>query len=103
MLRCLAACLFGLVLALADAGCGGSAHPPSPRTGAAVFAQSCQVCHTLNGDESTHVQGGDLLGYRMSRADLTSFTQTMPVRHPLSQRELRAVVSYVLRAERAAR
>jgi mono/diheme cytochrome c family protein len=91
-----------LVLVLLGAGCARSPRPRSAETGAAVFAQSCLACHTLIGNESGHKQGGDLLGYRMSRATLTSFTRVMPVRRALSRAQLRAVVTYVLRAERGA-
>ena len=65
-----------------------------------VFAQSCQVCHSLVGNEDEQKQGGDLLGYRMSRQSLTQFSREMPVRRALTSADLRAVVDYVLSAER---
>jgi hypothetical protein len=67
-----------------------------------VFIERCQVCHSLVGNESEHKQGGDLLGYVMSRKALTQFSREMPLRRPLTVAELRAVVEYVLRAERRA-
>jgi hypothetical protein len=47
--------------------------------------------------------GGDLVGYDMTPAQLSSFTREMPTRRHLTAAELRAVVDYVYRAERAAR
>lgn len=75
--------------------------PPLP-SGAGVFAEACQVCHSLVGNESQRKLGGDLMGYRISRQALTQFSREMPVRKPLTAAELRAVVDYVLRAERRA-
>ncbi|MGO9751220.1 MAG: c-type cytochrome [Solirubrobacteraceae bacterium] len=90
-----------MIGALGVAGCASSSSERAP-SGAVVFAQTCQVCHSLVGSESQRKQGGDLLGYRMSRRDLTQFSREMPVRRPLTAAELRAVVDYVLRAERRA-
>jgi mono/diheme cytochrome c family protein len=90
-----------LIGAVGLAGCASSS-PPRPPSGEVVFAQACQVCHSLVGNEDEHKQGGDLLGYRMSRQSLTQFSGEMPVRRPLTPVELRAVVDYVLRAERGA-
>jgi len=89
-----------MALTVALAGCGSSGEAPV-RSGAQVFASQCSVCHSLAGNESEHKLGGDLRGYRFSRATLQSFTREMPVRHRLSAAELRAVVDYVLRAERS--
>jgi mono/diheme cytochrome c family protein len=71
-------------------------------SGKAIFVHDCQACHSLIGNESERKQGGDLLGPRLSRAQLLSFTRVMPTR-PLSARELAAVVAYVLAAEQRAR
>ena len=90
-----------LIGAVGFAGCASSS-PPRPPSGAVVFAQDCQVCHSLVGNEDEHKQGGDLLGYRMSRQSLTQFSREMPVRRPQTPADLRAVVDYVLRAERGA-
>jgi mono/diheme cytochrome c family protein len=64
-----------------------------------VFAHSCQSCHSLVGNESRHKQGGDLLGYNLTRAQLTSFTRVMPAR--LTAAQLRAVVDYVYRVQQS--
>ena len=88
--------------------CGGaSSHSRTPVTtpgvaanGAVVFAQTCHSCHSLTGNESPHKQGGDLLGYRMSREQLVGFTRVMPTR-PLTSAELSAVVDYILRRQRS--
>ena len=82
------------------AGCGGQSSPAP--SGAAVFAHNCSGCHSLIGNESLHRQGGDLVRYRFSRADLLEFAREMPLRKPLSARELTAVVDYILLAERGA-
>lgn len=90
-----------LVAACAVAGgCGRSARPTA-ENGAAVFAKDCGSCHSLVGNESRHKQGGDLVGYAFSRPVLLQFTREMPTRLPLGPAQLRAVVDYVLRAERA--
>jgi mono/diheme cytochrome c family protein len=60
-----------------------------------VFTQDCAVCHSVVGNESRHKQGGDLLGYRITRQELVQFTREMPVRHRLTGAELSAVVDYV--------
>lgn len=68
-----------------------------------MFARSCQVCHSLVGNDSERKQGGDLVGYRISRAALTQFTREMPVKRRLDAAELRAVVSFVRAAEQRGR
>jgi mono/diheme cytochrome c family protein len=102
-----------VVLAAVVAACDGT-HPRSAasrtgptvfRTGRAVsgahvFARDCAICHSVIGNESLHRQGGDLLGYRMSREELVQFTREMPVRHPLTPAELNAVVEYVFSLQR---
>jgi hypothetical protein len=83
--------------------CGGSAPPRSvtsvlpqrPLSGATVFAQECSYCHSLIGNESLHRQGGDLLGYTLTREELLEQTRQMPVRRRLTPAELNAVVDYV--------
>jgi hypothetical protein len=52
------------------------------------------------GNESEHKQGGDLLGYHLTRADWLSFTRVMPAKRPLTSAELNAVVDYVLQAQK---
>jgi mono/diheme cytochrome c family protein len=104
-----------LAACLACAACGGAVHQAAstgpgttgpitlPTQGAAdgarIFVHDCQSCHSLVGNESQHKQGGDLLGYRMTRAQLLGFTRVMPTR-PLTAAQLAAVVDYVLRAQR---
>src|SRR2546425_7471714 len=98
------ACATILVVA-SLAGCGGTGKPapPSLTEGAQVFASSCSGCHTLGGGGRHPPPGGPLAGYRMTTAQLESFVRTMPVRRPLSGRELRAVVEFVAQAQRAHR
>jgi mono/diheme cytochrome c family protein len=86
-------CLAGL------AGCGGRATDRRP-PGATVFANECAACHSVIGNESLHRQGGDLVGYRMTREQLVEYTREMPVRHRLSPAQLSAVVDYVLELQR---
>jgi mono/diheme cytochrome c family protein len=86
------------VLSAALGGCGSSAGRP-PTTGKQVFAASCAACHSLVGNESARKQGGDLLGYRMSRAVVLSFTREMPAAPRLSAEQLRAVSDYVYAAQ----
>src|SRR3954452_1690055 len=87
------------------AGCGGGGKAPAPPSlaeGAHVFASSCTGCHTLEPTRGRQAPpGGPLAGYRMTRAQLESFVRTMPVPRPLTERELRAVVTYVAHAQRA--
>jgi cytochrome c1 len=81
-----------IAVACGIAGCGATASQPS---GAQVFAEKCAACHSVIGNESRHRVGGDLLGYRISRQQLTEFTREMPVRKPLTHAELSAVVDYL--------
>lgn len=72
-------------------------------SGKAVFTAHCAVCHSLNGQDDPRLQGGDLLGFHASRAQVVQFVREMPVVHrPLTSAELRAVVDYVIAAERGA-
>jgi mono/diheme cytochrome c family protein len=84
------------------AGCG-SGTAASHLDGRALFAQDCQVCHSLTGHPSPGQQGGDLLGLRMSRTAMLEFVEEMPVRRPLSPAELAAVADYVRAAEAGGR
>jgi mono/diheme cytochrome c family protein len=65
-----------------------------------VFARYCSACHSLIGNESMRRQGGDLVRYRMSAAQLLQFAREMPTRRALSPQELAAVVAYVQSAQR---
>lgn len=91
-----------LALALLTGGCGQAARPRQP-SGAMVFRQECQVCHSLIGNESRRKDGGDLLGFRMTLSQMNTFVREMPVRHRLSSPQLRAVERFVLHAERSRR
>jgi mono/diheme cytochrome c family protein len=87
--------LAAILVAVALAGCGSAS-----RSGAGVFARACAACHSLVGNESRHKQGGDLLGYRLTRAEWLQFTREMPVKKPLTDAEVAAVVDYILRITR---
>ena len=71
--------------------CGGGLHgiggsSQTRESAAAVFARNCSLCHSLIGNESRDRQGGDLVGYRLSRQQLLEFTREMPTRRPLTVR-----------------
>jgi mono/diheme cytochrome c family protein len=88
-------------IAAVPAGCGASGvRSVSGRT---VFDQECSACHSLRGTENPRRQGGDLLAFHSSRAQLTQLTAEMPARHPLDRSQLRAVVSFVMGAESGTR
>jgi mono/diheme cytochrome c family protein len=91
--------LAALVVALG--GCGGSGSPTGSASGRALFAQDCSGCHSLSGHEDPRRQGGDLLRFRVSRAQMVQFVQEMPVRQPLGVAAVRTVADYVLSVERA--
>jgi mono/diheme cytochrome c family protein len=100
-----------VVLALAAfglPGCGsggaarGSGGAARRSEGAAVFNRECTSCHTLSQDAPPSKQGGSLLDYRISRRQLVQFTREMPVRHPLTPRQLSDVVDYLEGVERRA-
>ncbi|PZR66426.1 MAG: hypothetical protein DLM63_09210 [Solirubrobacterales bacterium] len=85
---------------VALAGCGAATAPPN---GALVFAASCGGCHSLGGENSRRGQGGDLLPYHMSEADMIGFVRQMPAPRWLSDAEVRAVAEYVLARQAGAR
>ena len=86
--------------ARAVAGCGGGGSLSQTPEAAAVFAGSCSARHSPIGNESRHRQGGDLVGYRLSRQKLLEFTREMPARRPLTSSQLQRVVDYVLAFQR---
>ena len=101
-------CAGGVLAAaiLTMSGCASAAHRPAhggpsalAAPGARVFADACAHCHTLGTPAPAAKQGGDLAGYRMTLAQVQSFTRVMPVRRPLSTEDLRAVSQYVLAAQ----
>ncbi len=80
-------------------GCG-AAHAHRAPSGRVMFGEACGACHSLSGVEDPRRQGGDLLHFRSSRTQLLQLAREMPVRRPLTETQLRAVVSYVLAVER---
>lgn len=86
----------GVVAALAMVGCGGGGSISQTSEAAGVFARNCSACHSLIGNESRHRQGGDLVGYRLTRQQLLEFSREMPTRRPLTSVQLQLVVDYVL-------
>lgn len=80
------------------AGCGRT--QAALPLGETVFDAGCRTCHSLIGNESLGRVGGDLLGYRLTRAEMIEFVREMPVRHPLGETQILAVSDYVLRLER---
>ena len=92
-----------LAIVLGTAGCGATPRAPAPPDGAALFAQACAACHRVDGRRDPSRQGGDLSGFHMTLAEIESFTRVMPVRPPLSARDLHVVSTFVLAAQRRAR
>jgi mono/diheme cytochrome c family protein len=91
--------LFVLLAAVAGlTGCGGGGLSQT-RKAQALFASNCNACHSLIGNESRHRQGGDLVGYLLTRSQLLEFTREMPTRRPLTSSELNTLVDYVLELE----
>jgi len=79
-------------------GRGGSL--PTGTLGQVVFARECSSCHTLAVETPRRLSGGSLRGYRMTAREIASFARVMPVREPLTPRELLAVSQYVAKQER---
>lgn len=80
-----------VLLATMVSGCGGIAV-----SGRRVFAEHCEICHSLAATASPAQQGGDLRGLHLPHDELVQFTVEMPViDHRLSSAEVRAVVDYV--------
>lgn len=92
--------LLGSLLALAVAlpACGGAQRAPAP-AGRTLFASACGSCHTLSGHDDSRHQGGDLRTFHATHAQLLQFAAEMPVRRPLDQRQLEAIVQYVMKIE----
>jgi mono/diheme cytochrome c family protein len=81
--------------AAAISGCGGTSGGASV-SGQAVFADHCEICHSISRSSSPEQQGGDLRGLRLPRNELVQFTVEMPViRRRLSAAEVQAVVNYM--------
>jgi len=79
-------------------GCGGTA-----RSGRALFARECGVCHTISGADSPSHQGGDLLRVRLPRSVLLQFMREMPVHPRPDDAQLQRVADYILAVQRGAR
>ncbi len=90
-------------LAASLSACGGGSGASQKPDGRAIFAASCSACHGLTGRESAKRQGGDLARFRMTEAQIESFTRIMPARRPLTDAEIRAVSQYVLSVQRRQR
>lgn len=88
-----------LLVAVSLAGCGGSRRR-APAGAAELFRAQCSSCHTLSGHESARRQGGDLLGYRMTRAQLLQFIREMPTPRPLTPAQQHHLADYVLALQR---
>ena len=88
-------------IAAAAAGCGAPA--VGSVSGRVVFSQECSACHSLGGSENPRRQGGDLLAFHSARTQLMQLAAEMPVRHQLDRSQLRAVVSFLMGAERSPR
>ena len=90
--------LAALATAALVAGCGSGGGAPQA-SGAALFSEDCDMCHSLTGRQSPRRQGGDLLALRMTRAQMLEFVREMPVPHPLSQAQVGVVADYVRAVE----
>jgi mono/diheme cytochrome c family protein len=102
----LAPVLVAACAAFVIAGCGGAQSRHQTRSsapGRELFARACGACHTINGHEDPRRQGGDLLGFHSSRAQMLQLAGEMPVRHPLTQSQLEAVVRFVMSLEAGSR
>lgn len=84
------------LLAAGLSGCGGTTV-----SGRTVFANHCEVCHSVSGSSSPEQQGGDLRGPQLPRDELLQYTAEMPaVNGRLSSAQIRAVVGYLRSVER---
>jgi mono/diheme cytochrome c family protein len=94
-----------LIVAAPTVGFAGGARrgPPPPATLAQrVFARECSGCHSMAVRAPARLSGGSLRGYRMTARQVASFVRVMPVREPLTPREIVAVSRYVAKRQRAA-
>lgn len=99
MTRRLARALLLTACTAACASACGAGQSQAPASGRALFDQACGACHTLSGHNDPRRQGGDLLGFHATHAQMLQLAGEMPVRHPLSQSQLEAVVRYVMALE----
>ena len=77
---------------------GGSTHA-TEASASVLFSQACGACHTLTGHNDPRHQGGDLLVFHASRAEFLQLAGEMPMRRPLTRRQLEAVVAFVMSVE----
>ena len=87
-----------MAITAAATGCG-SGGGPEQASGGALFAEDCGMCHSLTGRQSPRRQGGDLLAFHMTRAEMLEFVREMPVPHRLSSAQLQTVADYVRAVE----
>lgn len=105
MPRFVIAITLAAALAFVLAACGTRERPsrPSALSGPAVFARDCSACHTLGAETGGQEPvGGSLRGYGLSAAQVERLTRVMPVAHPLSAADLRAVSAYIVAVEHGA-
>ncbi|MGZ4169618.1 MAG: c-type cytochrome [Solirubrobacteraceae bacterium] len=96
--RPLLALLVGCCAAVS--ACDGHTHGAAvAASGRALFTQACGACHTLTGHNDPRHQGGDLRDFHATRTQFFQLASEMPVRHPLSQTQLTAVVRFVMGLE----
>jgi mono/diheme cytochrome c family protein len=96
--RPVVALLLASCLAASASACGGGpAH--APPSGRVLFNHACGACHTLTGHNDPRHQGGDLLGFHATRPQMLQLAGEMPVRRPLSEAQLNAVVRFVMEIE----
>jgi len=92
------------------AGCGSARRADSTSgspaaqlaDGRRVFAENCSACHSLSSRPAPELNGGGLLAYRLSPAEVASFVRVMPLRRALSRDQTAAVSAYVAQVEAAA-
>ncbi|HUA03924.1 MAG TPA: c-type cytochrome [Solirubrobacteraceae bacterium] len=87
-----------LAIAVVMAACGSGGGSPRA-TGRALFAEDCSVCHSLDGRPSPRQQGGDLLAFHTTRAQMLEFVREMPVPQRLTAVQQDAVADYVRSVE----
>jgi mono/diheme cytochrome c family protein len=97
--RLVVALLLASCLAVSVSACGGSGQGRAPSSSQALFEGACGACHTLTGHNDPRHQGGDLLGFHATRPQMLQLASEMPVRRPLSQNQLNAVVRFVMALE----
>ena len=93
------AAVLAVAFAIAFAGCGGGGGPSEPRSGAAIYAQTCATCHGVDGQGGV---GPALKGVADRYPDIADqiavvtngFGRMPAFRGSLSAEEIRRVVEY---------